>query len=198
MCYLHNYCKNRFEGLLMIRIIVGCVLMFASVGAEPRAVSFDQLMVHATEWTKATETKQESSQLVDCLAAYHDTSVSIRGFLIPPSSEAEPWYFSSQPSLKSCCIAADKRAGTLIPLQSYTAIDANTGNRAVTLVGRLKVAPARDANGVLVQLYRLEGASLLPEPVDLQFPVLPTALVILAGGAIVAYVALRGRKVRYG
>lgn len=86
--------------------------------------------------------------------------IKMRGFLYHDGNQ-DRWILASEPNLKTCCVGTHGKIGQQIIVEGDFRDISGTG--AVTIQGYLLIDPRWDQEGKLVQLYRLEDASVLPE-----------------------------------
>lgn len=120
------------------------------------------------------------NQLAD--SSWDGSEIEIRGFLYPQSEHQ--WILSSEPALKTCCVASRD----LVQQQIFISGDFShvSYGQAVVLRGTFLMKPRWDDQGRLLQMYVLEGASMVQRQ---KWP-----LWTFAGMALVVIGMIGGRK----
>lgn len=154
--------------MIMHYTILAILFSISYLGAEePRTLSFHRLEGlpdHLSQQSAIHHLQRE-------LTPYHEHTVQIRGFLY--KGEDDRWILSPEPKLKSCCIGSAEKVTQQISVTGN--IDNPPSIQAVTVQGQFVIVPAWDSSGNLIQLYRLEKASVLAD----KFPTTTLALASL-------------------
>lgn len=93
----------------------------------------------------------------DC-SQWHQQQVEIKGFLYAHMG-TKHWILSSEPNLKTCCIASTKKVAEQIFI--FGDFENIPNGRAVAIQGTFLIDPRKNTQGELVQLYRLQDATLV-------------------------------------
>lgn len=119
------------------------------------------------------------------LVSYDQREVYLRGFLY--QTAGKQWVLAAEPDLKSCCIGATDKVAQQVFLEGDFA--QHPSSRAMLLQGTFHVEPRWNEMGMLVQLYRMENARVVPHS---QWPITVLALcALLVGGGTFLWILVR-------
>lgn len=125
------------------------------------------------------------------LARFHQQLVTMRGFVYKTAQD--DWILSSEPNLKSCCIASNDKIAHQVFLQGdLSTLDTH---RAIDIKGTFLVDPKWDPSGNLMQLYRLENATISSDANRWPINSILLALIGVMGAGIAWRLFRKGQKV---
>lgn len=142
--------KNRSQSVRCI--LIALALLLSSVVCAEQSLTFQHLE------GLPNDSSQDAAvvHLKRSLASFHQKTVLMRGFAYKtPEGQV---ILSSEPNLKSCCVASHDKIAQQVFLQGDFSLP--EFHRAVAVRGTFIVEPKWDSSGTLTQLYRLENASL--------------------------------------
>lgn len=150
----------RFTTLLM-------TFGFGTLTADVATLSLQRLEGLPDHLEKSSAINQLQRQM----AIYNHHEVQIRGFLYRDLDNR--LVLASEPNLKSCCVGSMQKIAQQVIVEGEFP-EPPSSSKAATLQGTFIVDPQWNANGKLVQIYRLERAIILPDG-------LPVTSITLAG-----------------